>query len=302
MVLGAREVEVGQVAPVVDDPLRVGVGEPDPRVGRVPKRRPVIGQVPELDHVSILDMSRCQTPVTRVQQECARHRHSALVRPQRRVPSKRCLDRRDSWNRVASTTSRRGATTDERSSTTRTKSTAGATSPCSSGPSRKHGWTVFAYCLMTNHFHLARPGAGPEPFRRNAGASGRVRALLELATWPERPPVPQPLQLCRRSSPTGTSREAARYVDLNPVRAKHRVPSRAMAVEQLPRARRLDHAPPFLATSALLELFGPTPAKARLAYRQLCPGRPCLQRTCPGVRHLKQKCNSRRIESRPTRG
>ncbi len=50
MVLGAREVEVRHVAAVVDDALRIGVREPDARVGRVPKRRLAVGLVPELDH------------------------------------------------------------------------------------------------------------------------------------------------------------------------------------------------------------------------------------------------------------
>src|SRR5438876_3848791 len=39
-VLDAREVEVGEIAAVVDDPLRVGVGEADARARRELERRP----------------------------------------------------------------------------------------------------------------------------------------------------------------------------------------------------------------------------------------------------------------------
>ena len=49
MVLGPRVVEVGQVAAVVDDALRVGVREPDPRDRRVLERRLPVGDLAELD-------------------------------------------------------------------------------------------------------------------------------------------------------------------------------------------------------------------------------------------------------------
>ena len=49
VVLDARAVEVGQVAAVVDDPLRVGVGEADPREARVLERRLAVCDAPELE-------------------------------------------------------------------------------------------------------------------------------------------------------------------------------------------------------------------------------------------------------------
>ena len=49
VVLGAGVVEVGEVAAVVDDPLRVGVREPHARDRRVLERRPAIGDPAELD-------------------------------------------------------------------------------------------------------------------------------------------------------------------------------------------------------------------------------------------------------------
>ena len=49
LVLDAREVEVGEVAPVVDDPLCVGVGEPDAREGRELERRLAVGGLSEAD-------------------------------------------------------------------------------------------------------------------------------------------------------------------------------------------------------------------------------------------------------------
>ena len=48
VVLRARVVEVGEVPPVVDNALRVGVGEPDAVERRVPERRLPVGDVPEL--------------------------------------------------------------------------------------------------------------------------------------------------------------------------------------------------------------------------------------------------------------
>src|SRR5882672_11083866 len=52
--LGARESEVRHVAPVVDDALGIGVGEPDAHVGRVLERRLPPSNVPKLDHRPIL--------------------------------------------------------------------------------------------------------------------------------------------------------------------------------------------------------------------------------------------------------
>jgi hypothetical protein len=48
VVLRPRVVEVGEVAAVVDDPLRVGVGEPHPVERGVPERRLAVGDVAQL--------------------------------------------------------------------------------------------------------------------------------------------------------------------------------------------------------------------------------------------------------------
>jgi hypothetical protein len=49
VVLDAGAVEVGQVAAVVDDPLRIGVREADPRQGRVLERRLAVSNPAELE-------------------------------------------------------------------------------------------------------------------------------------------------------------------------------------------------------------------------------------------------------------
>ena len=49
VVLDSREVEVRQVPAVVDDPLRVRVGEADPGAGGVLERRHAVGDEAELE-------------------------------------------------------------------------------------------------------------------------------------------------------------------------------------------------------------------------------------------------------------
>ena len=77
VVLGARKVEVGHVPPVVDDALRVRLGEPDACEGRVLERRLTVGDVAELDHAAILASAPFgawhQVPATRCRPPSARH-------------------------------------------------------------------------------------------------------------------------------------------------------------------------------------------------------------------------------------
>jgi REP element-mobilizing transposase RayT len=132
---------------------------------------------------------------------------------------------------------------------------------------RKHRWTVFAYCQMTNHFHLLVQV--PE---ENLSA-GMQELLGEYARfWNSRHGRSGHLFLNRfRCRPVRSERHlvsTARYIDLNPVRARIKPRPEQWRWSSYRALVGLDHAPPFLATSALLELFGPTPAKARLAYRR----------------------------------
>jgi REP element-mobilizing transposase RayT len=132
---------------------------------------------------------------------------------------------------------------------------------------RKHRWTVLAYCLMTNHFHLLVQV--PE---QNLSV-GMQELLGEYARfWNSRHGRSGHLFLNRFSCKPVLSEQhllgTARYIDLNPVRAKIKFRPEQWIWSSYRALVGLDHAPPFLATSALLELFGPTPAKARAAYKQ----------------------------------
>jgi REP element-mobilizing transposase RayT len=132
---------------------------------------------------------------------------------------------------------------------------------------RKHGWTVLAYCLMTNHVHLL------VQVLDQSLSAGMQELLGEYARfWNSRHGRTGHLFRNRFSCAAVESdrhlREAARYVDLNPIRAQLASRPEHWQWSSYRALVGLDHAPPFLATSALLELFGPTPAKARIAYRR----------------------------------
>jgi REP element-mobilizing transposase RayT len=132
---------------------------------------------------------------------------------------------------------------------------------------RKHGWIVFAYCLMTNHIHLlvqvpeGNLSVGMQEFlgeyaRFSNARHGRTGHLFRNRFR------------CAAVEDEAHLRLAARYIDLNPVRARMRFRPEQWPWSSYRALIGLDHAAPFLATSALLELFGPTPAEARLAYRR----------------------------------
>jgi REP element-mobilizing transposase RayT len=132
---------------------------------------------------------------------------------------------------------------------------------------RKHEWTVFAYCLMSNHFHLlVQVGA--------KGLSAGMQELLgEYARfWNSRHGHSGHLFANRfKARPVESDRHLAgtvRYVDLNPVRAGLTQRPEDWPWSSYRALVGLDHAPSFLAVSASLRLFGPTPSKAREAYRR----------------------------------
>jgi REP element-mobilizing transposase RayT len=132
---------------------------------------------------------------------------------------------------------------------------------------RKYGWIVFAYCQMTNHFHLlvqladGRLSAGMQEllgeyarsWNRRHGRSGHLfRNRFS----------------CSAVESEGHLIATARYIELNPVRARMKFRPEQWAWSSYRAHVGLDHAPAFLATSALLQLFGPTPAKARETYKR----------------------------------
>ena len=127
-------------------------------------------------------------------------------------------------------------------------------------------WRVVTYCLMTNHYHLLmRPAeqgfaAGMQLLncghaRRMNRKHGRTGHLFRNHySW-------------RAVESDEHLREAVRYIVLNPVRAgickrpeEWRWSSYRAAVD-------LEHPPDFLALGDLLAIFGTTPARARVAFR-----------------------------------
>jgi REP element-mobilizing transposase RayT len=63
-------------------------------------------------------------------------------------------------------------------------------------------------------------------------------------------------------------RDSNLSVDLNPVRARASFRPEQWRWSSYRAHIGLDHAPPFLALSAFLQLYGPTPARARAAYKR----------------------------------
>jgi REP element-mobilizing transposase RayT len=131
---------------------------------------------------------------------------------------------------------------------------------------RKYGWAIYAYCLMTNHYHvllqLSEGGLSRGMCELNGGFAldfnarrGRADHLFGRRFWSD---------LIDHDSHLLAS---CRYIVLNPLRAGLCDDAdawpwssyRACAGGELP--------PSFLAVGDLLELFGHDPIRAQAAYR-----------------------------------
>jgi REP element-mobilizing transposase RayT len=135
------------------------------------------------------------------------------------------------------------------------------------GVSRRYGWVVLAYCLMTNHYHLVVQlpfdglSRGMQSIngrfaRRTNVRHGRVGHLFQNRFFAEQ--IESDAHLL----------ETARYVVLNPVRARVcRRPEEWRWSSYRPCAG-LDLAPPFLALDEILGQFGSRPRQARREYRR----------------------------------
>lgn len=132
---------------------------------------------------------------------------------------------------------------------------------------RKYRWVVYGYCLMTNHVHLLIQVP-------DGGLSEGMRELLgSYARWWNLEHGRYGHLFRNRFDAEAVISDrhlvaTARYIDLNPIRAKMR-----NRPEQYPwssyRAHvGLQHPLRFLANSRFLELFGSTPDTARKAYRR----------------------------------
>ncbi len=131
---------------------------------------------------------------------------------------------------------------------------------------RRYGWIVLAYCLMTNHFHLVVqvPLCGLSEgmrllnggfARRMNARHGRVGHLFQNRFFANQ--IKRDAHLL----------EACRYVVLNPVRAGLCERPEEWPWSSYRACAGLELAPPFLAVDALLGLFGTRPRQARREYR-----------------------------------
>lgn len=127
-------------------------------------------------------------------------------------------------------------------------------------------WRVVSYCLMTNHYHLLmRPAeagfaAGMQLLncghaRRMNRKHGRTGHLFRnhYSWWPV--------------ESDGHLLEATRYIVLNPVRAGICTKPEQWRWSSYRAAVDLEHPSDFLALGDLLALFGTSPVRARVAFR-----------------------------------
>jgi putative transposase len=132
---------------------------------------------------------------------------------------------------------------------------------------KKYAWTVYAYCLMTNHYHvllqLSRGGLSRGMCELNGGYAasfngrhGRTNHVFGRRFWSD---------LIEDDSHLLA---ACRYVVLNPVRAGLRREPEAWPWSSYRACIGLEHPRGALATGELLALFGQTPARAHHAFRR----------------------------------
>lgn len=138
---------------------------------------------------------------------------------------------------------------------------------------RKYGWTVLAYCLMDNHYHLVigvgDRGLSDGMCELNTGYAvwfntnhGRINHLFGKRYWN------------RRLRTHASVLNAVRYVVQNPRRAGGSKPLEAYAWTSYAATIGLAHAAVNLARDELLPLFGSTPERAIDWFRTFCSTTP----------------------------
>jgi putative transposase len=131
---------------------------------------------------------------------------------------------------------------------------------------KRHGWTVYAYCLMTNHYHLllqlSEGGLSRGMCELNGGYALEFNARHNRSNhvfggrfWSDL--IDHDTHLLASS----------RYIVLNPVRAGLCADAESWIWSSYRACAGLELAASFLATGELLELFGRSPAAAQAAYR-----------------------------------
>jgi putative transposase len=147
---------------------------------------------------------------------------------------------------------------------------------------RRHGWRVFAHCLMTNHYHVVMQIG-------DAGLSDGMRELNGTFAISSN-------QKLRRSNHLFGARfkshliesdghllESCRYTLLNPVRAHNVRDPRHWRWSSMQATVGIESPPPWLDVEWILGHFGATPASARRVFERFVAdgiGRPL---TVPGT-------------------
>jgi putative transposase len=131
----------------------------------------------------------------------------------------------------------------------------------------KYSWVVLGYCQMTNHFHLL------VQVPQGGLSTGMQELLGEYARFWNRKHGRSGHLFRNRFTMAAVLSErhmvtAARYIDLNPVRAGMKFRPDQWTWSSYRAHVGLAHAPAFLSLAGFLPLFGPTPAKARAAYKR----------------------------------
>jgi REP-associated tyrosine transposase len=141
---------------------------------------------------------------------------------------------------------------------------------------KRYGWSIYAYCLMTNHYHLllqlSEGGLSRGMCLLNGGYAsqfntcyGRSNHLFGQRFWSD---------LLDHDAHLLAS---CRYVVLNPVRAGLADDAESWPWSSYRACAGHDLSPSFLATGELLELFGKTPRAAQAGYRGYVSEAPVLR-------------------------
>jgi putative transposase len=132
---------------------------------------------------------------------------------------------------------------------------------------RRHNWRIYAWCLMTNHYHLV---VGTPDGGLSAGMCELNGGFAQW--WNKRRGLEDHLFGKRFGSKTIKSDEqlveTCRYVALNPVRAGMRAHPEEWSWSSYPASAGYEKAPPYLALSDLLSLFDTDLGRATLRYRR----------------------------------